>query len=84
MSQYLLLNEIMKEAEKNRLNPRAEFIIAVKLGVMNKTSSPGEDAGDEISAGGAALLVLPIVPRHRPKSGFRLYRPSVGTQQHRA
>lgn len=82
LNRHLLSRGMRKKVEERRFNSRAEIRIVVKLGAVGETTGPGEDAGDGIGASGAALLVLSIVPRHRPMSGFRLHRPPVGTQQH--
>ena len=51
---------------------------------MREAARPGEDRGDRVGRGLAALLVLAVVARHRAVGGFRFHGLAVRRQQHRS
>ena len=60
-----------------------QFGVVVELGAVREPARPGEDRGDRIGRGLAALLVLAIVPRDRAVGGLGLDHFAVRRGEHR-
>ncbi len=66
----------------SQLNLLFKLLVAVQLGAMGESTSPGEDAGHRIGASGVALLMLSVVAGHCAVSCFGLHRLTVRAEQH--
>lgn len=60
-----------------------ELGLPVELAPLDQAPRPREDARDRVRARLPPLLVLPVVPRHRPVRRLRLERLAVRRDQHR-